>query len=446
MPGLRRAAGTVLGLRVAGAAMTYAFVIAMARLLSPEDFGILATLMAASLFLSILASAGQQLALLRFLPPLLARGQSSAASALAARAGLTAAAGNLALWVILAGAVMLADTLGQVERGPLLAFGLSIVPLVGVIDFQAHLARAYRLIMLAILPKDVLWRLISMGMALVAAGLSGATPLPLGTVLAILIAVLAGLILAQAAACRRRGLPSLRALRQAMRTTPADDDWRRARGPLWGVSVAAVAFANVDVMLAAALLGPGPAGLYFAANRIAQAPGFLQNSWNVVTGPVLSELHGADRRDALARTAATASLQAFVPTLALALVLAALAGPVLALFGAPFVAAQGVLWLLLAATVMNTVFGPADLVLNMCGQDRAALRISLITTLGGVGLMLGLGLWHGATGIAAGVLIAVSWRKWMFWRTVHHRLGLRVDVLGALWRNPGAQAVPCRPR
>lgn len=446
MPGLSRAAATALGLRVAGAAMTYIFVIAMARLLSPADFGILATLMAASLVLSIAASVGQQLALLRFVPPLLARGQNGAAAALAARAGLTAAAGNLVLWVMLAGAVMLADAFGQVERGPLMAFGLLIVPLVGVIDFQAHLARAHRFITLAILPKDVLWRLMSVVLALVAAGLTGARPVPLGTVLAILIAVLAGLILTLAAALRRRGLPSLRAMQQAMRATPADDDWRRARGPLWGGSVAAVAFANIDVILAAALLGPGPAGLYFAANRIAQAPGFFQNSWNIVTGPVLSELHGADRRDALARTAAAASLQAFVPTLALALVLAALAGPVLALFGTAFVAAQGVLWLLLAAAVMNTVFGPADLVLNMCGQDRAALRISLITTLGGVGLMLALGLLHGATGIAAGVLIAVSARKWLFWRTARIRLGLRVDVLGALGRHPIAQAVPCQPR
>ena len=90
---MRAAAIWTLLLRVSGAALSYVFVIVMARLMTVADFGILGTLMSASLLLSFTASFGQQMALLRFVPPLLAQGLPKAACDIIARAGRLTMAG-----------------------------------------------------------------------------------------------------------------------------------------------------------------------------------------------------------------------------------------------------------------------------------------------------------------------------------------------------------------
>lgn len=430
---MRGAAAGVLALRVIGAAMTYVFVVIVARITSVPDFGLLGSVFAASLLLSVLASYGQQQALVRYLPPLLRAGDSVAVASLVRRSLGIVLAGNFALWTGLALGVALAGRSFGIEAEGALILGLLIVPLTGLVDFQAYLARAHKVIVMAVMPKDILWRLLSL-MLLGPFAIALGGPVPLWIVFAVLVAVL-GLIVAANAVIgpHRYGMPKLEALRAAPKAAFDVASWKSSNFAFWVTSVSSVALVNVDVIVVGALVGPEAAALYFAANRIAQAPGFFQQSYNVVISPIFAEHAASGDRAALSAAAFEATRHTFWPTLVLSLALAALAEPVLGLFGMTFLAAQTLLWVLLLAAVANVAFGSADLLLTMAGQERAAMRVSLVSTLFGViAIVIGVLLWQSIGGAVA-VLISVLLRKFWFWRKAAHLLAVRSDIVSALW-------------
>jgi O-antigen/teichoic acid export membrane protein len=76
---VRKAAALSLALRLAGAGMTYVFAVVMARIMTLADFGLVSSLMSAAVVISAAASVGQSLAIVRFIPPLVFKGQSDEA-------------------------------------------------------------------------------------------------------------------------------------------------------------------------------------------------------------------------------------------------------------------------------------------------------------------------------------------------------------------------------
>ena len=430
---MRAAAIWTLLLRVSGAALSYVFVIVMARLMTVADFGILGTLMSASLLLSFTASFGQQMALLRFVPPLLAQGLPKAACDIIARAGRLTMAGNSLIFIALVIGVGVGAELGLVERPWVILLGLLILPLSAVLDFQAYLARSYRLIGLAIAPKDVLWRVTSLAIIGAYVVTTDRRQVPLVAVFGILVAVLIALILIVfAIAVKRYHLPSLSDLRGSEPDEPTVEQWRKARVPLWIASISTMAFSNVDVLITAAVLGPEAAAIYFAANRIAMAPNFFSASYIIVVGPHLSERYATGDTDGATRTARLASVEIFLPTLATCLGLALFGNFVLQAFGPVYRDAFPTLCILLAAATVQTAFGIGEVVLNMCGGERASMRIGTITLPVGIALTAALGALSGANGVATGILLTVAWRRWLFWNRASRDLGMRLDMISIL--------------
>lgn len=428
---MNRAAIGVLLLRVVGAAMTYVFVAGMARIMLVPDFGVMGTVFSASLLLSVFASWGQQQALVRFLPPLLREGRQGEILSLVRRALQVVVIGNLSLWFVLLAGVFVAAALGLLDRPGVLALGLVIIPLTGLVDFQAYLARAHKLVILAVVPKDIAWRLVSL-VVLYGFAISGQGTVGLQLVFLVLVAVLAVIVVTTVALGPRIwGLPRSSDVLAARDINFDEARWRASNFPFWVTSVSAAIFTNVDVLIVAALLGPESAGLYFAANRIAQAPGFFQQSYNVVVSPIFAEHAAAGETAALRRATLQATILIFLPTIALSFALAVFAEQILAIFGPDFRAASTALQILLAARVLNVAFGPADLLLPMSGHERIAMWISIWTTVSGVGVVA-LGIYFGGVdGGAVGVLVSMIGRKVWFWLEAMHRVRVRSDVVAA---------------
>lgn len=422
-------------LRVFGAAMTYVFFIAVARVVSVKDFGILGTLMSSSLLLSVLASMGQQLALVRFLPPLTAQNQCNDSAYLIKRSALLSIKGNSVLLIAMLAILFLIPAhLVPSSKGTIL-IGIIIIPLTAMVDFQAYIARSYRLVLLAILPKDIFWRFF----ALVVIGITwltvGRRLLSLHQVFLILDISLGLIIMGNYYIMARYcGVPDIRQIMVSKQCHYNLSLWDASRVPLWIVSVASVAFINIDVMFAGILLGPKAAALYFAANRIAIAPNFYQQSYNIILGSHLSEAHALGHTDKLHDVAAKASLSVFVPTLVTAAAFAIIAPNILHLFGKHFSEASDILRLLLLSSIVNTFFGPADMMLNMCGHERVSMHIALQTLIGGIVLISGLTVAMGATGIALAVLLITFWKRWWYWNAASAKLGIRLDIVNTVIR------------
>jgi O-antigen/teichoic acid export membrane protein len=356
-----------------------------------------------------------------------------AACDIIARAGRLTMAGNSLLFIALVIGVGIGTELGLIERPWVILLGLVILPLSAVLDFQAYLARSYRLIALAIAPKDVLWRVISLAIIGIFIAMTGRRQIPLDAAFGILVAVLVALILIVfLISVKRYHLPSLADVREGEPDGPTVEQWRNARVPLWIASISTLAFSNVDVMITAAVLGPEAAAIYFAANRIALAPNFFAASYIIVVGPHLSERYTTGDTSGATRAARLASVEIFLPTLATCLVLALFGHFVLQAFGPAYRAAFPTLCILLAAATVQTAFGIGDVVLNMCGGERASMRIGTITLPVGIALTAALGALWGANGVATGILLTVTWRRWLFWVSASRDLGMRLDMISIL--------------
>ncbi len=440
---LGRDAALTLAIKLAAAATSYGFVFVLSQNMALADFGFVGALMTGAFVLSVLGAMGQQVAMLRYLPPLIAARDHRAVAATWRRALRLSLAGSLTLWAMGAGLGYLAAAAGYIGDWRAPALGLALVVLLCRIDMQASLARAFRAIALALIPKEVLWRAIA-GAAILAlaAFWGGGRPVGLYPAIITLIIVLAALTLVQGALIGRR----IDAAQAGKAPCPAQAaaEWRASVVPFWVFSVSAIYFANIDVALAGFFFGGSEAAGYFLANRIAQALAFFLISYNIAIQPALSERFAAQGRGDLAPLVARASLGAFLPTLVLALFLWLWAAPLLRLFGPEFPVAAPLLQVLVLAGVLNAAFGPGDLVLTMCAEDRAAMKISLwsigLGTLAMPALALGLG-W-GTAGIAWGVCIAVVFRKGASWALARRRLGISSDVISAaltLARGPRRQ-------
>ncbi len=426
MTRLRHQARATFVSKVLAALISYGFAILLARVMAPEGFGQVAFFLNAAVLLSVLGACGQQIAMVRFVPPLMAWGDRK--GALPDFVGLAYCRAILGAFVLYALAIALALLGVFAGLDPWLAsIGFALIPAVGWIDIQSHFARGLQRVSLSLIPKEILWRGTA-GLSLLAAWIwTDGQPLDTSAVLLVLLVALVLVATAQGAVLERlagfRPRFCWRTGRQEAR------EWRIAAVPFWITSVSNIFLSNADVMTVALLFGPAETGIYFAANRLAQLLGFFVVSQNVVIGPHLARVWASGDAREVATIVHRATRAATLPTLATGAAMMVGAPLLLGLFGPGFETAVPVLQVLVLTGIVAAAGGPADITLNMCGHDRAAMRISAINlALAAAGLGLG-GVFGGTLGVALAVLAATALRKAMYWAMLRQLMGLRSDVL-----------------
>ena len=194
---LNKRANATLATKLAAAGITYGFTILLARILRAEDFGQVAFFLNFALLMSVFGACGQQMALLRFLPSRQKTRHSVKLRSLLANSARLTTIGTLATFVGLVGAAILARQAGlfTAYSTTTILVGFLLVLVVGWADFQAHFARGYHHIGAAIIPKEILWRLIAGVLILAFSFAARPTVVP---VLTFLLATLIVLNIAQA--------------------------------------------------------------------------------------------------------------------------------------------------------------------------------------------------------------------------------------------------------
>lgn len=423
-------ANRALVIKLLAALTTYGFTILLAHVLAPRDFGKIAFFLNLALVLSVVGARGQQMAALRFIPPMLDRREFSALDSFRKWATRRAVFGTGAVFL---GALALG--LGIKFSGGLpghsvaqIGLGLALIPLVGWIDLQSHMARGYQLLGLSLIPKEILWRGAASATILLAIFLGrGAAP-DATFVMASLALSLAAIACIQAMVLRRR---TQQTAPPAQRQNPDSRGWHAASTPFWITSVSNIFLANADVILVGLFGGATAAGVYFAANRLALLLAFFLTSYNVVLAPVLASTWQRGTRSEIGEIVLHATVKMTLPTLVLGAILATFAPQFLGLFGSEFVQTTAALRILILAGLINAAAGPADIALNMCGHHQSAMRASAVSLgLSAVLLVIGAS-FGGVTAIAVAVLIAGILRKAMFWWLALRHLAIRTDILAA---------------
>lgn len=429
------ARGSVAGFGVyaAGAGLTYAAQLVLARLAGPQAYGDYAFVFACMTMLAYLAAFGFDVSLLRFVP--IYREQRA--------------------WGHLRGVIRYADRCALALGTALGLAGAAVVVAAG-----ARLHPQLRLTFLAGFPLLPVWALLWVRSAVVRAGgkvvaalapdrivRDGSLVLILCAAYAVLqrhvsapfamLATLAGSVLGLLLVTRaKRRVGGL-----SIAAAPQEDKraWRRAAFPLVAMALAETAINRTGVVLLGWLAGTTEAGIYAVAFSLAFLVVLPRTALNALFAPTISALHVRGDRHALQVVIGRTALWNLLGATAIALPMALLGHFLLGWFGRDFGAALPILRILLIGQVVAAAAGSQTFLLTMTGQERSAAVLLVASTVGNVALTaalilligpLGAAIASTATLVASNVAMAL-----MIW----YKLGLRPGLFACRNRSVALQ-------
>jgi O-antigen/teichoic acid export membrane protein len=193
-----------------------------------------------------------------------------------------------------------------------------------------------------------------------------------------------------------------------------------------------VTLMQVDIVIVGGLRGARDAGIYAAASKTATLVSFVILAVNAAAAPQFASLWALGRVADLQRLVTRLAGVIFWPSLAISVGIAALSGPLLALFGPGFQEARPALLVLLLAQVVNAAAGSVGYLLTLTGHHREATRALGLSALACIILaVLGV-LAFGLVGAALGSLMGfMLWNGSLYWMVVR-KLGIHASIFTGL--------------
>jgi O-antigen/teichoic acid export membrane protein len=393
-----------LAVRVAAAGLAYVLQIVLARILGPADYGVFNITWNILTIGGFLATLGFSELAVRFLAQYHARNEFALASGFL----------QTGLRVTLAGAIvaglcgLLLTPLMVHAYGPLsadlLRYGLLALPFFALSDYLGGVARSQGWTIRALAPHYVLRQTL---IILMIVALQIMNP-PVTPVAAMLVMVVASLLAAVAHVALLSGH-----VEQILPSTPPTYDlptWWAAATPTLLSNLALLARLNIDLIVLGLFVPASTVGLYFAATRLASLLGLLEFAIKAGMGHRFARAAQDENPDALRRVYGEAQRLSLWPGLAASVVLALASPFVLRIFGPDFVAATSLTLVLIVATAIRLVIGPADEALAMSGHPRLVWRANgvgaLVMGVGTAALAPGLGAMGAAVATLLGSLVS----------------------------------------
>ncbi|MGB5093712.1 MAG: flippase [Parvibaculum sp.] len=425
--GVVRGAAFVMGIRIAGAAITLLSQVMLARWMGAFEYGIFAYVWVWVIMLGIIVPMGFGTSVLRFVPEYKTKANwGQLHGMLRASFGIVFL---LTLGCLVLGALLLwfiKDMLPPYYVLPL-AIGLACVPGFALTDWQEGAARAFGWVNLAYVPSYIL-RPVGIVLFTGIMLFFIRQPDAIDVCLAALIATLVT-FLAQHVVLRQRVTAQVPAAKPVYRV----GHWFAVSAPLVLVEGLYLLLANTDIVLLGHFVSPDDIAVYFAATRIANLVAFIYFAVAALAVPKFAELHAAGDIDGLQRFVFNIIHAIFWPTLAAVLFLAGFGQYVLMLFGTNFDSGSSLLIWLMIGFLVRAATGPVEYLLNMTGhQNMTAIAYGGAAVLNIV-LNLILVPHFGINGAAAATSISVTLATLLLAWFVRRRLGITAFIVAGFF-------------
>ncbi len=401
-------AAAAFTIQASGLLLAWIVQVALARTLSRTDFGIFTTVSALTATLSVPATLGLPVALVRLLPEYRTRsdwphyrGLLRGSPALIGGTGmLLALATALAAWGL---------PLGAQSRDALLA-GTVLIPALALSSLGMETLRGMGRVAQATWPPMLLQPGLMLA-ALAAAVRAG-----------VRLDSRAGVLLLASSTLFALGIQFLLISRRsasdpgALTAPPAYAlrRWLHLAFPLLLTAGFQMVLAQTDILVVSALLPPRQVAIYGVAAKLARFIGVTQFAVYLALGPSLVQAHMRGQHEAVQQAVSAAARWTFWPACAAALLLASGGRFLLSVYGPAFSPAYGPLCILGAGFLVNAGAGPVMVILNMTGHSYVVTKISGVSALGGVCLSLLLTARFGVWGAASASALAMAvWNVWM---------------------------------
>lgn len=412
--------------KLAAAGLSYIMFVALARWLGPEGYGQYAAAFSAGTFLSFVILAGLHTDMLRGLPSLEASKNNPARYAYLK--GITRALALSCSVVIFLGVLVAigAELLRKSDWAQMILMSLAFSGAIALAEYLASTFRALGAVSLALVPRDVIWRLLVIGTVAFFATQRDSQSVVLATTLSICMLLFA---LSGQVYFGRRLLPSLPSKPQALLT---------ARTFLWHarwLAVAALAsnlLQPLAVVMVGIVLSYSESGVFFAAQKTAALLSLPLIAMNMIGAPQIARAWSAGDVAEVQKICTQIALVATAGTLlALAIVLG-FSGQLLAIFNPSYRSEGAVLVILALGNLVNTLAGPTGYLMLMTGNEKRFVFISSISQVTGVTAVVVGGAFFDLKGAAMGEVLGVLIFNIAIWRWCLYHLEIDSSILSTL--------------
>lgn len=399
---LMRGSAVSFLLNTAGYALSYMLQLLFARVLGSAEYGLLSYAFAWISIGLIVGKLGFDTALVRFVPEYRATRQWSELRGLLGVARWLPLVWSCALAALATAAVL---WLGGSTPRRLAIAACWLVPCGILLELNSSALRSLKRVGFSLVGDSLLRPVLTAVLLLVVIRLVGVRPSGL-VALACYTGVTAVI-----------GFVGIAWIRAATASMPASVQpryhvkyWLSTSMPLMFAAGFQVMLYALDTLMVGRILGTTEAGFYSVAGKIALLTLFAMNAAQVIGGPLMSEARATGAGRDLQRIVSGMIWLSMIVAVPGVVLLSALAGPVLEMFGADFRSAAGPLVVLSLAQLFNVATGPSGLLLVAGGYQR------VLALLLGVGVLVNVILnviWipaYGLMGAAYAALVAqVCW-------------------------------------
>lgn len=391
----------------------------LARYLGVEAFGHFAFVLSGVTLLSLVARLGMDSGALRFVPIYVAQEDWGLLNGVLQWMAVRVVAASMLLAMAVAGGAFLFRSLLDPGLLSTLLWGAVLLPLLSLTLFLSFALRGRLWVVRAQLPDHVT-RPLGTILVVVIAGLAGWSMSGADAMAALACATFVALL--QTALWLRRSLPE-----PARNVVPRQDpeEWWRRSLPLLFVAGANMLLNQTDILMLGFLQSTDASGLYAVASRIAAVTIFAVIALGSIGQPMIAELYALDKRaelQKLARVIARVSLATMVPMV----LFFALAGELLlGFFGVEFEAAYWPLLILVLGQAIASLFGASGYLLTMTDQQGYAAKCLALSV--GANLVLNLtlipvlGMNGAALATAVATVMNLALMAWGVYRKIRIR-------------------------
>lgn len=366
---VKRGSVASIVLKAFAAALSFATQIVLTRFLSVDHYGQYIYVMTWVNLCVLLGTQGFTTASIRFIPEYASKTKWALLRGYITHSRRRILIGSFAAAIVMMSGAQFIIRADSSLRLTFMAGGAAI-PLLAYLYARSAEIRAFKKIVRALLPQEVLRQVLLIGGIAGLVGLHVMQPTAVNAMLVHVAAIALMVVLA---------VLLFRHIRPAeLKRISADgraEKWNQASYLMLLTAAFNLLLGQADVLMVGAMVGTTSAGIYAVASKLATLVIFIIIAVNNIFGPVVSELYQARDRKLLGYiTNYVMSISASI-SVVVAAILFFSPSWFLSLFGAEYVAGSNVLMVLVVAQLVNAVFGPVTLILNMTNNQRSAARI-----------------------------------------------------------------------
>ena len=411
-------------IRVASAGLAYLSQIILARWMGSFEYGIFAYVWVCLLMLGGLSTLGLNTAVIRFIPEYTVKADFARLRGIIFQSRFITLIISTSLMVLsLALIVFFKDHLHNYLYLPALLV-LICLPAYALTDLHDSMARGYSWMNLALIPPFLLRPLLILAVMAILY-LAGS---PMTAVTAIIAAVIATWVTSLIQILMLE--PRLQREVPKGEKTRETKLWLAVAFPILLMESFVLFLQNTDILVLNAYHPPQDVAIYYAALKTINLITFVHFAVSNAVANRFSAYEARGDREKLGEMMRQSVKWTFWPSLAAALLLLAVGKPLLWLFGPEFTSAYPVMFILAAGLVIKAMFGPAEFLLNMLGEQKLCALVLFATAMLNILFNLLLIPAFGLIGAASATALSLILAALMFFLAIKIRLKLNIFVLG----------------